>query len=177
MNPYVQDGTLTMATCKWQIRLRCQVGDWVVVYGPAGASGPGPVRFIFRVDQKVDFLKYMRDFQGHRDDAIYATDDKGSKLERIAGGRFPYHRDPEDLTKDKKGRFVLCSSTFLSSPDLETGHPLLDVGFRRFPNRNYATGFPSTAARAECLSLLDLMTANKAGPLAGKRSAVSGGGM
>ena len=73
MNPYVSDGALTFGSCKWQIRKNCRVGDYVIIYGGAGADGPGSVHCVFEVEQKMPYAMYMRVCR-HREDALYKPD-------------------------------------------------------------------------------------------------------
>ena len=51
----------TLATCKPKIRLRAQVGDWIVGAGSARNVGSGKLLYAMRVAEILPLEKYARD--------------------------------------------------------------------------------------------------------------------
>ena len=59
--PAIQDGTLSLAVCKPNIRKKAQVGDVIVAYasGNKTSDSRGRVRYVFRVDERRTREEYM----------------------------------------------------------------------------------------------------------------------
>lgn len=92
--PCVDDGLLTLATCKPTIRRTARAGDWVMGYRPSPAPR-GLVVWAGRVSEVIDVGDYERRHRG-RLDAIYRAK-ASSGFERL---RPDYHSEEREFRKD-----------------------------------------------------------------------------
>jgi hypothetical protein len=94
MAPCAQDGLVTLATCKPQIRASAVVGDWVLGFAPAPLPR-GLVAWAGRVAETLPIGEYERRFRGRRD-AVYREKSDGT-FRRL---RPDYHPEPDAIRKD-----------------------------------------------------------------------------
>ena len=101
MAPSIDNGLVSLATCKPVIR-RCAVpGNWVIGF----LSSPAPtgmVAWAGRVSQSLSLGEYEREFQG-RSDAVYRQRSDGT-FRRL---RKDYHAEPGQMEKDISGPALL----------------------------------------------------------------------
>lgn len=97
MAPAIDDGLLSLATCKPQIRKSAQPGDWVIACH-ASPAPPGLVAWAGRIQRKLEIGVYEREFRG-RADAVYREQPDGT-FERLRPG---YHDLPDQQRKDLSG--------------------------------------------------------------------------
>jgi hypothetical protein len=94
MAPCVDDGLLSLATCKPKIRGGAKVGEWIVGFRPSPAPR-GLVVWAGRVSNVVEVGDYERQHRG-RSDAVYRAKPEGG-FKRL----FPdYHPGENELRKD-----------------------------------------------------------------------------
>ena len=94
MAPCVDDGLLTLATCKPKIRARAMPGDWVLGFYPRPFDR-GLLAWAGRVARKARVGDYEREFRG-RSDAVYCLKPDGS-FRRL---RRDYHSTADHIRKD-----------------------------------------------------------------------------
>ena len=92
--PCVDDGLVTLATCKPRIRKGAQEGDWVAGFYP-GSQNRGVVSWVGRVASKLDIGKYEETHRGRRD-AVYRPRGDGT-FERLNAD---YHPGENEMRKD-----------------------------------------------------------------------------
>lgn len=96
MAPCVDNGLITLATCKPNIRAYAKGGDWVVGFRSVANGAPaGLVVWAGRVESSLEVGAYEHAYRG-RSDAIYRRRDNG-KLKRL---RPDYHPGDEQLHRD-----------------------------------------------------------------------------
>ena len=94
MAPCVDDGLVTLATCKPRIRTSAKRGEWVVGCRPSPAPR-GLVVWAGRVAHKTEVGDYERQYRG-RGDAVYRSQ-PGGGFKRL---RPDYHDDEDAFRKD-----------------------------------------------------------------------------
>jgi hypothetical protein len=94
MAPCVDDGLVSLATCKPQIRTGAKRGEWVIGFRPGRASR-GLVVWAGRVADIVGVGEYERQHRG-RSDAVYRTKPDGG-FKRL---RPDYHPGEDEFRKD-----------------------------------------------------------------------------
>jgi hypothetical protein len=97
MAPCIDQGTVTLATCKPVIRRCAQAGDWTIGCHSAPAE-PGLVAWAGRVQRGLAIGDYERQFRG-RADAVYQERPDGT----FARLRPDYHNDADQIRKDLSG--------------------------------------------------------------------------
>ena len=108
----------TLATCKPKIRLRAQVGDWIVGAGSARNVGSGKLLYAMRVAEILPLEKYARDARfGDK-----VPKPKGSEEERCGDNIYYRYRGawkqresfhgPAEMATDLSGLNVLVSDHF-----------------------------------------------------------------
>lgn len=109
--PCVDDGLLTLCTCKPRIRADANVGDWVVGFIPK-RFGIGRVAWAGCVREILSLGDYGERYTG-RLDAIYRRigwhADGREDLEHYGG---PYHDSPQAIATDMRGRHALLFEPF-----------------------------------------------------------------
>ncbi len=95
--PCMDDGILTLCTCKPRIRKGARVGDWVLARRPA-RLGRTRVAWVGEVAEVIEMGEYATRYP-YRPDALYyrATD---GKLKHRGG---TYHATEKDLETDRSG--------------------------------------------------------------------------
>ncbi len=94
MAPCVDDGMISLATCKPGIRKMARGGDWVAGFMP-GTHTRGALVWAGRVEQALSFGRYQRTFP-NRIDSVYKLVDDG-QYQRLKPG---YHCDPAQMDRD-----------------------------------------------------------------------------
>ena len=123
-NPFY--GCCTLATCKPAIRLRAEVGDWIIGTGAVGAGNDGDLVFAMRVSETMTLDEYWEDprFRDKRPnlrgslkqafgDNIYHRDD--GQWDQ-ANSHHSFHDgspNPENVDHDTKADRVLVSEDFM----------------------------------------------------------------
>ena len=109
--PCVDDGVLTLCICKPRIRLRADVGDWVIGYMPK-RQGIGRVAWAGRVSDAPTMGDYAARFMGRRD-VIYRRvgwfPDGREKLLHYGG---TIHKSAADQARDLHGQRALIFDPF-----------------------------------------------------------------
>jgi hypothetical protein len=104
--PCIDDGLLTLCTCKPKIRSGAEVGDWVIAFMPKD-FGVGRVAWAGCVNDNPSMGDYGAQYAG-RADAIYRRvgwfADGREELEHYGG---PYHNSSTQIDKDRRGRRAL----------------------------------------------------------------------
>jgi hypothetical protein len=102
MAPHVKRGTISLATCKPQLRGAAQAGDWVV------GSFPSPhndrIAWAGVIEHVLPVGLYGHAFK-RRDDALYP--EKDGIPTRRRDKLLEYHPDPEQQRKDRHGNALL----------------------------------------------------------------------
>jgi hypothetical protein len=96
MAPCIDDGLVSLATCKPVIRRCASLGDWVI--GCHAGPTPGVVAWAGRIIRALPIGSYEQEFRG-RSDAIYRQRPDGT-FERL---RPDYHPDPRQIKRDESG--------------------------------------------------------------------------
>jgi len=94
MAPCIDDGRLTLATCKPRIRASARPGDWVLGFYPRPFER-GLVAWAGRIARKTEIGDYEREFRG-RSDAVYRQRADGG-FKRL---RPDYHPGANEIRKD-----------------------------------------------------------------------------
>lgn len=94
MAPCVDDGLVSLATCKPKIRAGAKPGEWVVGFRPSPAPR-GLVVWAGRISQSAEVGEYERQHRG-RSDAVYRAM-PGGGFERL---RPHYHPEESEFRKD-----------------------------------------------------------------------------
>lgn len=94
MAPCVDDGLVSLATCKPRIRASARPSDWVAGFRP-GPHDPGLLVWAGRVAGSLDVGEYERRHRG-RSDAVYRAK-AGGGFRRL---RRDYHPGEDDLRRD-----------------------------------------------------------------------------
>lgn len=97
MAPCIDNGLVSLATCKPQIRRRAKVGDWVAGFLPRPYDR-GLLACAGRVAEVLPVGEYEEKYRG-RSDAVYRERDDGT-FERLNPG---YHPKPKQQEKDLSG--------------------------------------------------------------------------
>lgn len=109
--PCVDDGVLTLCTCKPTIRAGASVGDWVIGFMPK-RFGIGRVAWAGCVSKILSMGDYGERFAGRRD-AIYrrvGLQADGRECLEHCGGLA--HNSREAMASDRRGRRVLFFDPF-----------------------------------------------------------------
>ena len=101
MGPCVEDGIMTLATCKPQIRKSTEVGDWIAGFMPRPHER-GLLVYAGRVARILDWGPYEAEFRG-RKDAVYRVH-PNVQVERL---RDDYHADEKRMNKDLSAPVVV----------------------------------------------------------------------
>lgn len=125
-NPFY--GICTLANCKPKIRLKVEIGDWIIGFGSNACTSNqnGKVVFAMKASEKIPFESYWQDprFQRKKPilngskkqmygDNIYYKDDHG-----IFQQLNSHHSNPDgspnndNIIKDLSGKYVVISSEF-----------------------------------------------------------------
>ena len=113
-------GYCTLATCKPQIRLHAEPGDWVAGMGSSRKVGQGKLVFALRVSEKLYFEQYNADprfankkpplngppIQLSGDNIYYKSPDRRWKRRRSL-----FYRHAK-MGRDLKGKYVLIAKEF-----------------------------------------------------------------
>lgn len=92
--PCIDNGILTLATCKPVTRRKASAGDWVA--GFVGSPAPlGVLVWAARVVRKMDWPSFVDEYSGRRD-ACYAMTEDGNWTRQ----RPDYHPHPDQMRKD-----------------------------------------------------------------------------
>lgn len=106
MAPCIDNGVVTLATCKPQVRRSARQGDWVLGFMPGGSIRRGQLVWAGVVEQKFLPDEYERAFRG-RCDAIYRQRKNGQWR-----SLFPdYHANPRDREKDVSSPVLLFEAS------------------------------------------------------------------
>ncbi|HYN45407.1 MAG TPA: hypothetical protein VES64_01810 [Allosphingosinicella sp.] len=105
MAPSIDNGLVSLATCKPVIRRCAGPGDWVIGF-LASPAPSGMVAWAGRVSRSLSVGSYEREFRG-RSDAVYRERADGS-FRRL---RKDYHAQPGEMEKDVSGPVLLFDST------------------------------------------------------------------
>lgn len=109
--PCIDDGVLTLCTCKPRIRSSAQVGDWVIGF-TSKRFGIGRVAWAGCVSEILSMGDYGKKYTGRRD-AVYKRvgwHADGREDLRHYGG--PYHNSPKAIDTDLRGRCALIFDPF-----------------------------------------------------------------
>ena len=101
MAPCVEDGIMTLATCKPKIRRSAKMGDWIAGFMPRPHKR-GLLVYAGRVARILDWGQYEAEFRG-RKDAVYRKLPNGG-FKRL---RDDYHADKKRMKKDLCGPVVV----------------------------------------------------------------------
>ena len=101
MAPSIDDGLVSLATCKPVIRRCAEKGDWVIGF-LASPNPPGLVAWAGRVSRRVAIGDYEREFRG-RSDVVYRERSDGSFRRLLKD----YHARPGDMERDLSGPALL----------------------------------------------------------------------
>jgi len=99
--PCIDDGLVTLCTCKPQIRRAAQVGDWVAGYMPKGIA-EGQLSWIGLIAEAMSPTDYERRFRGRRD-AQYRLAANGN-IERVDNR---YHPGAAEQRKDLSAKVLI----------------------------------------------------------------------
>lgn len=109
--PCIDDGILTLCTCKPGIRMSAVRGDWVMGFIPK-RLGIGRVAWVGCVKEVLPMGDYELRFRGRRD-VIYSRigwyPDGREELEHYGGS---YHNSAKAMTRDARGRNALVFEPF-----------------------------------------------------------------
>jgi hypothetical protein len=109
--PCVDEGVLTLCTCKPRIRSGAAVGDWVIGFMPK-RFGAGRVAWAGCVREILSLGDYGEQYAGRRD-AIYRRTgwhpDGREDLEHYGGS---YHNSAKSIATDVRGRCALIFDPF-----------------------------------------------------------------
>lgn len=109
--PCIDDGLLTLCTCKPKIRAGAKVGDWVIGFMPK-KLGIGRVAWAGCVSEILSMGEYRERYAGRRD-AIYRRvgwhPDGREDLKHYGGS---YHNSPKEIARDLRGRRALIFDPF-----------------------------------------------------------------
>ena len=94
MAPCVDDGLVSLATCKPKIRASARVGEWVIGFRPSPAPR-GLVIWAGQVAHRAEVGDYERQYRG-RSDAVYRAR-PGGGFKRL---RPDYHPGEDEFRKD-----------------------------------------------------------------------------
>lgn len=99
--PCIDNGLLTLATCKPAIRSTADIGDWVAGYMPKGL-GEGLLVWFAQVEKVMRPTDYERNYRGRRD-AQYRMNASGD-IERVNPR---YHPDRDQQHRDKRAKVLI----------------------------------------------------------------------
>ncbi len=101
MAPCIDNGLITLATCKPQIRRTAKAGDWVAGFYPS-PHPRGLVSYVGRVNEVINIGAYEENYRG-RSDAVYREKRDGTFI-RL---RPDYHPEPKQFFKDQSGPVLI----------------------------------------------------------------------
>lgn len=110
MAPCVDDGLVTLATCKPRIRQGAGIGDWVIgCRSMANGGSRGMVVWVGRVAASIEWGEYERLYRG-RSDAVYRAMPNG-EFKRL---KPDYHPAASQIRKDLSAPVLVfdCGSTW-----------------------------------------------------------------
>jgi hypothetical protein len=97
MAPCIDNGLLSLATCKPKIRVGAKPGDWVMGFYPSPAPS-GTLCWAGRIGNILDIGRYEAEYRG-RSDAVYRQQQDGG-FRRL---RPDYHPGTNEIRKDLSG--------------------------------------------------------------------------
>ncbi len=106
MAPSIDNGLVSLSTCKPVIRRCAQPGDWVIAF-LASPAPTGMVAWAGKVARSISIGDYERDFRG-RSDAVYRQASDGS-FRRL---RKDYHTEAGQMERDLSGPALLFDRAF-----------------------------------------------------------------
>jgi len=109
--PCVDDGVLTLCTCKPRIRSGAAISDWVIGFMPK-RFGTGRVAWAGCVSEVLPMGDYSDRYAGRRD-VIYrrvGRQANGGEILKHDGG--PYHDSRKAISTDLRGRHALLFTPF-----------------------------------------------------------------
>lgn len=104
MAPCSQDGLLSLVTCKPNIRLKADVGDWLIGYRRKKLGG---LTFVGQVSQKLEMGDYQNTFPERRDAVYRRIGKKPNGREILEPLRDDYHETEKLRGRDMRGRYAL----------------------------------------------------------------------
>ena len=115
--PCIEDGHLTLALCKPQIRERAELGDYVVAFASTAKANDafkgkgGNLVYVAQITDRSTVVDYHSGADGgdNRKDRIYDVDANGELQHK---GKVRYHKELEKQKEDAKGH-VLFSTEFV----------------------------------------------------------------
>lgn len=156
-NPF--HGTLSLATCKGQLRnnKHLQIGDWIVGFGSVSMGNLNHLIFAMQLEEKITFDQYWNDqrFQCKKPnihgsllqmygDNVYHTDLETGKViqENCAHSENDGTVNTNHYDRDVTGKYVLLSKTFYYFGD---NAPLIPEKFKEIYNVSRSIKFSDLA--------------------------------
>src|SRR5687767_3276298 len=121
-NPFF--GYCTLATCKWQLRERAAIEDWIAGTGGADYGLQGRLVFAMQVSEILDFDAYWRDERFYRKRPVL-----NGSLKQLYGDNI-YSRDGESWAQvSSRHSLAGCADATAMADDLKSTRVLIGQRF------------------------------------------------